>query len=92
MAEKLIREVPDMTVATDIICGFPGETEQAATHRCLLSPPLSTHPFPDALSLTPLQDHAETLAMLQHFQFPVVNISQAIILALESLARVASLT
>ena len=38
-----------MTLATDIICGFPGETEQ---------------------------DHAETLALLDHYKLPVVNISQ----------------
>ncbi|KAL1495882.1 hypothetical protein AB1Y20_014526 [Prymnesium parvum] len=49
VAEKLLSEVPDMTIATDIICGFPGETEQ---------------------------DHAQTLAMLDRFRFPVVNISQ----------------
>ena len=32
VAEKLIGEVPDMTVATDIICGFPGETESDHQH------------------------------------------------------------
>lgn len=27
--QTLRREVPDLTVATDVICGFPGETEEA---------------------------------------------------------------
>ena len=49
VADVLLREVPDMTLATDIICGFPGETEQ---------------------------DHAQTLALLDHYRLPVVNISQ----------------
>ena len=28
VADALLRDVPDMTIATDIICGFPGETQE----------------------------------------------------------------
>ena len=27
MCDYLLKHVPDITIATDIICGFPGETE-----------------------------------------------------------------
>ena len=49
VADALLAAVPGLTIATDIICGFPGETES---------------------------DHAETLRLVQHYRFPVLNISQ----------------
>lgn len=49
VADTLLADVPGLTLATDIICGFPGESEE---------------------------DHAATLALLDEYRFPVVNISQ----------------
>jgi len=49
LADALLREVPDMSLATDIICGMPGETEA---------------------------DHQATMALVRHYRFPVLNISQ----------------
>ena len=42
VANALTAEVPQMTLATDIICGFPGESE--ADHDATLS--LVRHRFP----------------------------------------------
>jgi threonylcarbamoyladenosine tRNA methylthiotransferase CDKAL1 len=47
--DELKRLVPNLGVHTDIICGFPGETEE---------------------------DWAETMALVEKYRFPVVNISQ----------------
>lgn len=44
-----VANVTDVTIATDIICGFPNETEEM---------------FED------------TLRLIEHYKFPVVNISQ----------------
>uniref|UniRef100_A0A7S1FK91 Threonylcarbamoyladenosine tRNA methylthiotransferase n=1 Tax=Noctiluca scintillans TaxID=2966 RepID=A0A7S1FK91_NOCSC len=49
LVDGLRSVVPDLHVATDIICGFPAESEK---------------------------DHEETLALLRHYSFPVLNISQ----------------
>jgi threonylcarbamoyladenosine tRNA methylthiotransferase CDKAL1 len=49
VADMLIARVPSMIFATDIICGFPTETEE---------------------------DFDETLKLIEHYKFPVVNISQ----------------
>mmetsp|Transcript_29859 Transcript_29859/g.42593 ORF Transcript_29859/g.42593 Transcript_29859/m.42593 type:complete len:611 (-) Transcript_29859:68-1900(-) len=49
VADYLLANVPGVTIATDIICGFPNETEA---------------------------DFDETLALMAHYQLPVVNISQ----------------
>lgn len=49
VADYLLQHVPDVTIATDIICGFPNETEA---------------------------DFDETLALIEHYKFAVVNISQ----------------
>jgi threonylcarbamoyladenosine tRNA methylthiotransferase CDKAL1 len=49
VCDYLIANVPDVTIATDIICGFPNETEDM---------------FED------------TLKLIDHYKFPVVNISQ----------------
>ena len=47
--DELRTRVPGLGVHTDIICGFPGETEE---------------------------DWAETMALVEKYHFPVVNISQ----------------
>ena len=47
--DELKRLVPALGVHTDIICGFPGESEE---------------------------DWAETMALVEKYRFPVVNISQ----------------
>jgi len=49
VADYLLEHVPGMTLATDIICGFPNETEE---------------------------DFQETLALIDHYQLAIVNISQ----------------
>eukprot|EP00924_Labyrinthula_sp_SR-Ha-C_P001478 snap_masked-scaffold_55-processed-gene-1.29-mRNA-1 protein AED:0.03 eAED:0.03 QI:0/-1/0/1/-1/1/1/0/503 len=49
ICDYLLKFVPGISIATDIICGFPGETEQ---------------------------DFQETLDLIQHYKFPVVNISK----------------
>ena len=50
VVDTLRARVPGLGVHTDIICGFPGETDA---------------------------DFAATLALVEHYRFPVVNISQA---------------
>jgi hypothetical protein len=47
--DYLTKNVPGITIATDIICGFPYETNE---------------------------DFEETLDMIKHYKFPVINISQ----------------
>jgi len=47
--DGLKRRVPGLGVHTDIICGFPGETDE---------------------------EFAETLALVERYHFPVINISQ----------------
>lgn len=49
VADYLLTHVPDVTIATDIICGFPNESEA---------------------------DFDETLALINHYKFAIVNISQ----------------
>lgn len=49
LVDYLLNNVPDVTVATDIICGFPNETEG---------------------------DFDKTLALIEHYKFAIVNISQ----------------
>ena len=49
VADTLISLVPGITIATDIICGFPGEDEN---------------------------DFKETLQLVNHYKFPILNISQ----------------
>ena len=49
VCDFLIERVPDMTIATDIICGFPTETDE---------------------------HFRETLSLVDHYKFPVLNISQ----------------
>lgn len=48
-ADYMLKHVPGLTLATDIICGFPGETED---------------------------EFADTLALVERYRFPVLNISQ----------------
>jgi len=47
--DALLERVPGLNVCTDVICGFPGETDA---------------------------DFQETLELVSHYRFPVVNISQ----------------
>mmetsp|Transcript_111002 Transcript_111002/g.312979 ORF Transcript_111002/g.312979 Transcript_111002/m.312979 type:complete len:572 (-) Transcript_111002:217-1932(-) len=49
LADSLRDAVPDILIATDIICGFPTESEE---------------------------DHRESLALVEAYKFPVLNISQ----------------
>lgn len=49
LADYLLAHVPNITLATDVICGFPTETEQ---------------------------DFEETMALLEKYKFPVLNIAQ----------------
>ena len=49
VCDFLVENVPNMTLATDIICGFPTETDA---------------------------DFDETLSLVEHYKFPVLNISQ----------------
>ena len=49
VCDTLLAKVPNLTIATDVICGFPGETDE---------------------------DFAQTLALIERYKFPVVNISQ----------------
>ena len=49
VANYLLKHVPGMTIATDIICGFPGETDE---------------------------DFEQTLALVNQYEFPILNISQ----------------
>jgi len=49
VADHLLANVPDVTVATDIICGFPNETDD---------------------------DFEETMKLIEHYRFAIVNISQ----------------
>lgn len=49
VADGLITKVPKMTVSTDVICGFPGETEE---------------------------EFLGTMAVIERFKFPVLNISK----------------
>ena len=49
LVDTLKFHVPNCTIATDVICGFPGETDE---------------------------DHADTMALITKYKFPVLNISQ----------------
>jgi threonylcarbamoyladenosine tRNA methylthiotransferase CDKAL1 len=49
LVDGLRERVPDLLVATDVICGFPAESEEA---------------------------HKETMDLVRHYKFPVLNISQ----------------
>lgn len=49
VVDTLLSKVPGLTIATDIICGFPTETDE---------------------------DFEKTLALIQKYKFPAVNISQ----------------
>eukprot|EP00850_Spirogloea_muscicola_P004552 SM000019S05096 [mRNA] locus=s19:890270:893256:+ [translate_table: standard] len=49
VVDTMLRLVPDIQLATDIICGFPGETDA---------------------------DFEETVAVVEHYRFPHVHISQ----------------
>ena len=49
LADYLLAHVQNITLATDVICGFPTETEQ---------------------------DFEETMALLEKYKFPVLNIAQ----------------
>lgn len=61
--------VPGITIATDIICGFPTETEQV---RILIM--VATNPTLKPFSL--LQDFDETMALVQQHRFPSLFINQ----------------
>ena len=49
VCDTLYKQVPDLTIATDVICGFPYETAE---------------------------QFDETLDLIDHYKFPVVNISK----------------
>lgn len=49
VCDHLLAKVPDLTIATDVICGFPYETTE---------------------------QFDETLELIDHYKFPVVNISK----------------
>lgn len=48
VADTLLAALPELTLATDVIVGFPGETEA---------------------------EHAETMALVREYRFPVLNVS-----------------
>ena len=82
MCVSFFFSVPEISVATDIICGFPTETEEVVTYmymRIFLHNFYS--PYVDlkvslSLSLSLSQDFEETMRLVERYKFPSLFINQ----------------
>lgn len=63
------RSVPGVTIATDIICGFPTETPEVMAHTSH-----APHTIHTSYILT--QDFLDTLSLVEMYKFPSLFINQ----------------